>query len=530
MSVTVYLSNTSIEVLTGTGSKKGVSVKRVYSMEVPEGSVLNGVITDASSLVDAIKQFWSMNKLPSKGIDLVVNSPQIMVRVPDIPLLSEGKTLGYLKREYLERPEEQILGYYRLGTDKTKKLSKVCAEIADEEFLKSYLQVFSEAGVQLSDVFSGVGAAINLFKSTGFARNESCVVLIRDGMTVTAIFFVHGEYYYSTTTRVFSNPGTIEYAGEIAKVINQIDQFSRSQKLEDPISTIYLAGMDPGDESLCSRAISDALQNPVVVGTLMTLKGINVSSSGRSIDSMLYPVAGLLERPDHFNILRNIKKEKSEEEQKKETFLKRYLPYLLTALVMALITMYMMMLSRSKVKYLDDLVDYNTNPDNKFGAIEYDVAAERVAVLSQHYGGLKALEKNLNSYPVAVSDVLSIIRTDSAGVGEVEFTGYNSDTGELSFTTSFTDVTLLNEFISRLKSEDIFTKVDYKGYMETNTTDQGSWTAILSCILSEDAGRDVVPVINAAPKEEETEAGRNEDREDILSGKTDSLKDQDAEF
>ncbi|MBO4336618.1 MAG: hypothetical protein J5842_00920, partial [Lachnospiraceae bacterium] len=492
-----------IEVLTGTASKKGVNVKKVYSMEVPEGSVLNGVITDGPSLVDAIKQFWGARHLPTKGIDLVVNSPQIKVRVPEIPLLSESKSLGYLKREYLERPEEQVLGFYRLSDDKKTKLSKVCTEIADAEFLNSYLQVFSEAGVQLSNVFSGVGSAINMFRSTGFASNESCVVLIRDGMTVTAIFFVHGHYYYSTTTRIFSNPGTIEYAGEIAKVINQIDQFSRSQKLEDPIATIYLAGMEPGDESLCSRAISDTLQNPVVVGTLMTIKGINVSSTGKAVDTMLYPIAGLMDRPGHYDILRSIKKEKSAEEIKKENFVKRFIPYIITALVMVIITVYLITLSRSRTKYLDALVDFNTNPENKFSAIEYDVAAEKLAILSQHYGGLKALEKNLNSYPVPVSQVLSVIRTDAAGVGEVEFTGYNGDTGELSFTTSFSDVVLLNEFISRLKSEDVFTKVDYKGYTETRTDDEGSWTAILSCILSEKAGRDVVPAITAIESSED---------------------------
>ena len=501
MAVTVYLSNTNIEVLTGSGSEKGVSVRKLYSMEVPEGSVLNGVITDGPSLIDAIKQFWSVNRLPVKGINLVVNSPQIMVRVPDIPTLSDSKTHSYLKREYLERPEEQILGFFRISDDKKAKLSKVCAEIADTEFIKSYLQVFEEAGVQLSDIFSGVGSAINLFRHAGFAKDENCVVLIRDGMTVTAIFFVKGEYYYSTTTRVFSNPGTIEFAGEIAKVINQIDQFSRSQKLEDPISTIYLAGMEPGDESLCSRAISDTLQNPVVVGTLMSLKGVNVSSTGRALETMLYPVAGLMVRSGHVNILRSIKKEKTPEQIKKEKFVKHYVPYLITALIMVAITIYMMALSRSKTKYLNELIAYNTDTDNKFGALDYDVAAERVAILSQHYGGLKVLEKNLNSYPVAVSEVLSVIRQDAAGVGQVEFTGYNGDTGELSFTTSFSDVKLLNEFISRLKKEEILTKVDYKGYTETGQQD--TWTAILSCVLSETAGRDQVPLTWAIPPSED---------------------------
>ncbi len=109
--------------------------------------MLNGVITDPGALGDAIKSFWSLNHLPNKDIDLVVNSPQIMVRVPELPLLSDAKTMAYLQREYVEREEEQILGYYRISINKKAKTAKVCAEIAEEEFLSSYLQVFAEAGV-----------------------------------------------------------------------------------------------------------------------------------------------------------------------------------------------------------------------------------------------------------------------------------------------------------------------------------------------------------------------------------------------
>ncbi|MCR4691591.1 MAG: hypothetical protein K5739_09630 [Lachnospiraceae bacterium] len=502
--VTVYLSNTDIQVLLGRGTGKAISVKRRFTMMLPEGSVLNGVITDPVSLVDAIRHFWKQSRLPEKGIDLVVNSPQIMVRVVDVPLMNDSKTASYLRREYIEREEEQILGFYRVDCNKKAKTSKVCTEITDTEFLTSYLQVFSEAGVSLSAIYSGVGAAINLFAQTGFAKDENCVVLIRDGMTITAIFFVKGEYYYSTTSRVFSDPGTAEYAREVAKTINQIDQFSRSQKIEDPISTIYLAGMEAGDEALLSRSISDTLQNPVVVGTLMHLRGVNTTGAAQALDRIVYPVAGLMPRCGHNNILKSIKKEKSEEQLKQERLLRIYVPYVATALIMVAITVYMFALSRQRVRYLNELTDYNTNPEIKFSAIDYDVAAERVAILNQHYGGLKVLERNVNSYPVAVSQVWSVIREDAAGVGQVEITGYDASTGELSFTTSFQDVVLLNEFISRLKEENIFTNVDYKGYTEKeNTTGVDEWTARLSCVLAETAGRDVVPTIVAEPKKEE---------------------------
>jgi hypothetical protein len=135
--------------------------------------------------------------------------------------------------------------------------------------------------------------------------------------------------------------------------------------------------------------------------------------------------------------------------------------------------------------------------------MDYDKAANDVALLNQHYGGLKLMEKHINSYPAPVSRVIDVIEADAQGVGEVVVTGYDSTSGELEFTTSFTNVMSLNEFITRLKGEDIFTNVDYKGY--TENVGQDSWTAILSCALAEEAGRDQVPVIVTYPDEEESE-------------------------
>ncbi len=492
--ITVYLSNTEIQVLLGNGTPKGPVVKRCCSMQVPRGSILNGVITDAPSLAEAIGRFWKLNRLPEKDIDLVVNSPRIMVRVSDIPLLSAGRTQEYLKREYVERDSEQILGCFRISSDKKTRTAKVCAEVADADFISGYLQVFSEAGITLSGICSGVGAAINMFKKTGFVGTENSVILIRDDMTVTAVFFVKGEYYYSTTARIFSEAGSSGYAKEVAGIINQIDQFSRSQKLEDPISTVYLAGMEEADRSLCSEAIAKTLQAPVAVSELIMPGIVDESAEIKKPDTLVYPAAGLVPRTDHVNILRSVKKEKTEAGIRRERLLRFYLPYVITALIMTGITVYLFGMYRSRMGYLDSLVNYNNDPQNKNGVAEYDAAAERVAVLSRHYGGLRALETNVNSYPAAIGSVWSVIRQDAAGVGEARITGYDSVSGELSFTTSFHDVAMVNEFIGRLKEEDIFESVDYKGYSETGSEDGSDrWTALLSCRLSEQAGRDVIP-------------------------------------
>ena len=72
-----------------------MTVRNVYTMKTPEGSILNGVITDAAALSSALKDFWKTNRLPKTGIQLIVNSPQFMVRLMEIPTLSPQKSLVF---------------------------------------------------------------------------------------------------------------------------------------------------------------------------------------------------------------------------------------------------------------------------------------------------------------------------------------------------------------------------------------------------------------------------------------------------
>ena len=77
MSVTVFLSNTNIQIVVGSGVSGGVKVKKLVSVSVPNGAVLNGVVMDESALVLAIKECWKLNGIPKGDVTLILNSPQL---------------------------------------------------------------------------------------------------------------------------------------------------------------------------------------------------------------------------------------------------------------------------------------------------------------------------------------------------------------------------------------------------------------------------------------------------------------------
>lgn len=489
MALTVYLSNTDIEVLKGRSDGKGVSVSHVYSSQMPEGSILNGVITDPDGLEYALTNMWNTHKLPKKGIRLIINSSQISVRVLDMPIMSTGKAEEYLQREFEERSGERkrLLGYYILSKDTKKKTMTVCTEIADVDFIANYVSVFASAGITLKEINSGIGVSVNFLKRLQFAVDTNNVVMLRDGMTVTAIYLVKGEYFYSTTSRTFNDPGTLEFAGEISNMVSQIDQFSRSQKVEDSISRIYLAGMTIEDATNVERSVSMNLSDDILVFNISVMRGVSFSYKTDSLDVLFYPTAGLMTLSEHQNMLKSYGKGEVVDNVRRNRLIQLSLPYVAVFMLMLAITVSRVINYADKKRELSELTDYNTNPVNVQGAAEYDAAASQISLYSDHVNGLRMLDKNLDSYPMPTSEISKIIDKAIVGLGTVTVDSYDSTEGIVGVTATFQDVDMINTFIDRLDAEECFYQVNYTGYSEINSS--GQWVANLECILAETAGR-----------------------------------------
>ena len=54
MELSVYISNERIEIVAGTGSKSKAKIKKVYSLAVPEGTIMNGIITGEQRLQERL--------------------------------------------------------------------------------------------------------------------------------------------------------------------------------------------------------------------------------------------------------------------------------------------------------------------------------------------------------------------------------------------------------------------------------------------------------------------------------------------
>ena len=105
MSVSVYFSNQIIQIATGTRGAKG-KLTNVYTTMAPEGSIINGIVMDAESLGQHVKNFWEQNNLPKKDVYLIVNSNKIAGKNLEVPNMNPKKTLAFIIREFADMQRE----------------------------------------------------------------------------------------------------------------------------------------------------------------------------------------------------------------------------------------------------------------------------------------------------------------------------------------------------------------------------------------------------------------------------------------
>ena len=245
MSTVVYLSNNSIKVLTGEQKKNAVQVDKIYLTIAPEGSIINGIVTDQDEFSNHLKEFWRVNRLPKKGISLVINSSQFVNRTIKLPKMSDKEVLSYISREFsdVERTKNPVYNFFVLSKDEEKNNSKIFATMVEKSFLDEHIQMFQSFGISIDSIDSANGCAIRILQQLPKIQKGACIVQLLDDMNITNFLFIDGVYEYSSRGRIFNDRGTIEFGDEVARAVSNLLQFAQTQHFKERITNVYLGGI-----------------------------------------------------------------------------------------------------------------------------------------------------------------------------------------------------------------------------------------------------------------------------------------------
>ena len=483
MSEVVFLSNTNIQIASGSAAGDGVRLSKLISSPLPEGAVLNGVVMDQDRLIEAIKLAWQANKLPKSEVTLILNSPQLRANRVDAPILADKKTTEFIERETHDseygRFQNPVTGWYVVGKDGKAKTQKVVYETAEIDFVNKYVDIFGKAGLKLKSIHNGVQLATEYF--TKQASGKTVLYMILDGKSLVTIFFAEGKYYYDSTSRVFAQPGTPEFAKEIYASISSIRQFISAQHLTETVKDILFCGLAYSHVNQLANDILN-LDSTVDISMAQPPQGTTVGSDQSQFPFFVYPIAGLRKTDERMPILKNTK-QASKKKAEKSFMAKLIVPFILILAAALIGYGVCLMLKIQKESQLKDVERYINNQSIKDQVAEYDAMYDNMAEMGRIQGGVDILKNDLDSYPAPDSSINNaILEAAKKHDVSVEFNSYSASTGVFSITASSPEVEDINQFIADLMSIDIFENIDYTGY--SLSSDGTSWQINVVCSLA----------------------------------------------
>ncbi len=483
MSIVVFLSNTNLQVAVGNATATGVKITKLFSAPLPEGAVLNGVVMDQDLVTQTVKTAWDLNKLPKSEITLIINSPQLRASRVDVPITSDKKTTEFIARETSDsdygRFQKPVTGWYVVSKNSKAKTRHVIYETAETDFVEKYVEIFDKVGLKLKSLHNGVQLATEFF--TRQVAGKNVIYMILDGNSLVTIFFAEGKYYYDSTSRVFAQPGTPEFAREIYASVSSIRQFISAQHLNITVNDVIFAGMS---QTNVNALVNDILNidSQVDISMATPPNGTSISSEQSSYPFYIYPISGIRKIDEKLPILKATKV--TEKEKKAASGVGKVIIPFAVLLGIAIIVFAGLLYVKSSLEHeLKKIKDYNSSSDTLEQVAEYDAMYDSMADIGTIQGGVDMLERDLDSYPIADSSINRMILTAAQRRNvTVDFQSYSSRTGVFSITASSTTVDDINQFIGDLLDMDIFESVDYTGY--TLDSDGENWTINVVCSLA----------------------------------------------
>lgn len=497
MSVVIYLSNQDVRAVIGTARHGQASVSRVCRAQAPEGSIINGLVTNEEAFDTFFREFWTENRLPKKGVTLVLGSAQAVTRLLHVPAMSHKKMMEYLPREFasVERTKDPVYSYVMMSREGA--MCHVLSTMIDRSFLEPHMERFRSMGVRLESIVMATMAEIQALNHLSYLKDKTCIIQMLDGMSLLNILYVGGQYYQFSRNRVFGERGTPAFGVECARTISNQQQFLKTQQIEDVITHIYLGGeFEEDDFEICRDSIFQMDGELEVEKVREELDGrirFRPEQSFGGFGHFVTAIGGLLVPKDKSNLVYQYRQNPERIGRRRE-LVKLVAPVAAVLLVLGAVAAAQAVIWFARVDRVNEQFSYLENPAVIERAAEYDQLAAENALLDARIGIIRKTVENLNTYPVYTTRVKETIQECAEGLAIASITGFQASQGRITVEAESQEAERIHQFVGRLEDRtDQFREVFYEGFHFDDRS--GTWKSSVICYLvgPEQAGWEVAP-------------------------------------
>ena len=259
MKTAIYFANGRMQIVCGTARGDRVRLRSFRTLEAPEGALINGVVTDEHALGKGLFQLFRDEKL-GKKVRIAVDSSEISFKAMEVPFLKPAQLQDTVRREFEQsdqRYEDQITDYAVLEERREgQENGRILCCAMDRGMLEGYQSLFRDLKRKLLTVDLGLNCIIKAVDLIPELRGQKYVLSYIERQMMTCILFDDGQYLFSNRSRLASEPGTDEYAAEVAGKLSAMNQFYKAQKGDVTIERAYFCEMDQETIDRCQAMAS----------------------------------------------------------------------------------------------------------------------------------------------------------------------------------------------------------------------------------------------------------------------------------
>lgn len=397
-------------------------------------------------------------------VTLVLPASLCSTRVLTLPYGKRTAFAAMAEKELEDSFRNEAADYSVLFREKRGSID-ICAGGVEAENLKRFLTICTETGFSVGSMTVPMEGYLHMLMRLESYWTRTAIYLIFEEESMVSVLCREGRYVYSSRSRIFSEPGTLDFGTEIVRSVSGILQFSGNKQNLD-ITEVYYAGCAADDFEVGIEGIQNLhlAVHPIEMEKIISLPpGLDAQDWLPCIGA--FTCMGRKEKGIN---LRQALKELEDREGTNKGMGKHLMAPVLTLAVCLAATAVTAVLNLQAGRNIQRQQDWLNQPQIQEQYNRYLELNGQVEELKEAETGLHQMKENLAGYPKLSSAMFS--RMESIGGEEMEIyiTGYDAETGVLTFDAGSGKVIDIPDYIQRLQETGLFSNVDYTGYTFEN--------------------------------------------------------------
>lgn len=205
----------------------------------------------------AVGALWQAHDLPTRGITLVLPDEAVTTHTVTAPRMPESRLEELVQHEMRAHDGQPVAAdYLPLGTDADGRQQLFCAACR-KETMAGYLAMADRLGLRLGSVTVSMAGRLRLLRAMPSLQSMTFVCLCFEGSSVLSLLVENGAYRYSSRSRVFSEPGTLDFGTEMTRSVSGTMQFHTTGRPASPLTDVFYAGCPDDDFEVCLAGIRE---------------------------------------------------------------------------------------------------------------------------------------------------------------------------------------------------------------------------------------------------------------------------------